>query len=78
MNWGVENGDVSGESCFMNSHTLYEATKHISVYSTEKRDRNVTNVYEMEDTGLKDGVGISVMLDTFKLHQYANMELNND
>ena len=44
MDWGVENGDVSGGHCFMNSHTLFEANNHNSVDSTNKMDVNVPNL----------------------------------
>ena len=32
----------------------------------------------MENTGLHDGVDIDVILSLFKLHQYSNMEYNNE
>ena len=46
----VEHGDVRGWNCFMNIHTLSEAKKLSYLYSTKKRDLNVPNVSEMEDT----------------------------
>ena len=77
MDWGVENGDVSGGFCFMNSHTLSEANIKNSIYSTKKREGNVTNISEMEGTGLQDVVDINVMLPASTIHQNANMEWNN-
>ena len=32
----------------------------------------------MKDTGLYDGVDIDAMLSVSTLHQYANMECNNE
>ena len=78
MYWGVENRDVSGGHSFMNSHTLSEANNQNSIDYTKKRDGNVPNISEMEDTGLQDGVDIDVMIPASTLHQYANMEYNND
>ena len=62
----------------MNSHTLYESNIHNSKDSTNKRDGNVPNIYETVDTGLQDGVDIDAMLSASALHQYANMECNNE
>ena len=73
MDCGVENDDVSGGYYFMNSHTLSEANNHNSIDYTKKRDGNVSNVSEMEDTELQDGVDIDVMLPASTLHQYSNM-----
>ena len=53
MDGYVENGDVSGGHCFMNSHTLSEAKNNNSIDSTNKRDGNFPNVSEMEGTGLQ-------------------------
>ena len=41
-----------------------------------KRDENTPNLSTMENTGLKDGVGINVMLPASTLHKYYSMEYN--
>ena len=51
MDGDIENGDVSGGHCFMNTHTLSETKKRIYLDYTEKRYGNFSNVSEMEDTG---------------------------
>ena len=42
----------------MNSHTVSESNNHSSVYSTDKRNENVTNLSQMENTGMQYGVDI--------------------
>ena len=78
MYWGIDNGDVSGEHCLMNSQNLFESMKKNYIDSTKKRAVNVPNVSEIKDNGLHDGVDIDVMLPASTLHQYVNMECNND
>ena len=56
----------------MNSRTLSEANNHIYVDSTNKRDGNVPNWSEMEDTELQDGVYSDAMLSASTLFQYDN------
>ena len=77
INWGVEKGDVSCVNFYMNSDTLSEANNHNFIDTTNKRNKNVTNVSEMKNTGLQDGVDIDVMLSESTLHQYSNTECNN-
>ena len=72
MYWGVENGDVGGGHCFVNSHTLSEANKLSSFNSTNKRDSEFSNVSETEDTGLQDDVDINDF-SASKPHQYSNI-----
>ena len=62
----------------MNSHTISEAKNHNSVYSTKKRGGNVPNLSEMESTGLHYGVDFDFMLPASTLHQYSNMEYNDE
>ena len=38
MNMGVENGDINGGSCYMNSPTRYASNNHNSVDVKNKRD----------------------------------------
>ena len=57
--------------------TIYEAKNQNSVDSTRKRDGNVPNISEMEDTGFQDVVEIGIMLPASTLHQHANTECNN-
>ena len=57
----------------MNGHTLSEAKYHNSIDSTNKRYENVTNISEMEDTGLQDGVDIDAVLPASAINQYSNM-----
>ena len=78
MNWDVKNCDMSGVHCFMNSNTLYKANNNNYVDYTKKSDQNTPNRYEIENTGLKDGDDIDVMLSTSTLNKYANMEYNNE
>ena len=61
----------------MNSHTVYESNKLSSLYSENKIDENVTNVSEMEDNVLQDGVDIGDIFTASKILQYENMECNN-
>ena len=77
MNMGVENGDVNGGHCYMNSSTGCESKNHNSIYYTNKRDEIAPNISEMENNGLQDVVCIDVMLLVSKIIQYANMENNN-
>ena len=73
MEWGVENGDVSGGH-FMNIHTISEKKNQNRIDSTKKRDGNVPNVSEMEDSGLRDGVYIDIILPAstlFPIYQYG-------
>ena len=77
MNMGVENGDVNGGHCYMNSSTGCESKNHNSIYYTNKRDEIAPNISEIENTVLQDCFRIDVMLPESTLHQYANMEYNN-
>ena len=61
MDGDVENRDVSGGNCYINSHTLSEANNPSSVDSTKKRNGNVTNVYELDDTVLQDCADIDAI-----------------
>ena len=61
MDRDVENVDVSGGHCFMNSNTLYEANKLCSLCYIKKRDGNVLNVSGMKDTGLQNVVEIDIL-----------------
>ena len=47
MNEDIENSDVSGGNCFMKSHNISKAKKLSSLDSTNKRDGNVPNAYEI-------------------------------
>ena len=69
MDRGVENVDLSGGHCFMNSHILSESKNQNFIDFTKKLDGNVPNVSEMEDTGLQDGAYIDVMLPAYKLNK---------
>ena len=64
---------MSGGHYFMNSQTLSESNNHNSIDYTKKRDGNVTNVSELKDNGLQDGVDTGAILSLSTLHQYANM-----
>ena len=74
----VENGDVFVGHGFMKSHTISEANNRDSVDSKNKRGENVTNKSGMENSVLQDGVYVDAMLSASTLHQYANMEFNNE
>ena len=74
MNTSVENGDVNGEYCLINSSTGYESKNHNTIDYTKKRDELSTNRYLMENNGLPDCVGIDVMLTESSINQYFNME----
>ena len=71
--WVKKNGAVSGGHCYIISHTVSESKNH-NPYILEKRDENTHNIYEMENTGMKDGVEIDVMLHASTIHQYFNLE----
>ena len=43
-------------------------------YILEKWDENTHNIYEMENTGLQNGVEIDVMLHASTIYQYFNLE----
>ena len=62
----------------MNSHTPTESNNLSSVDSTKKEDGNVPNVSDMEDTGLQYCVGIDAMFSKSAIHQYTDMEHNNE
>ena len=78
MNWGVENGYVSSGNFYMNRHTLSEVDNHNYIYSRNKRDENSPKLSAMEDTGLQNGVDIDVIIPASTLHQYPNMQYNNE
>ena len=58
----VENSDVNGDYCHMNSSTGYESKNQNSIDYTNKIDEISINRYLMENIGLPDGVGINDML----------------
>ena len=62
----------------MNSHTLSDGNNQNSINYTKKGDENVPNVSETEDSRLQDGVEIDAILYSSTIHQYANMECNNE
>ena len=74
----VENDDVIDGRGFMNSHAIYEAKNPNSIDDAKKIGENFLNVYEMEDTRLKDGVDIDDIFSASTLHRYFNMECNNE
>ena len=47
MDGDVENGDISGIHCFINSHTISEAKNTSCIYYANKGYENIPNVYEM-------------------------------
>ena len=65
MDGDIELFYVSGGIFLMNIHNISETKNHNSIVYTKKRDGNVTNVSEMEDTRLQDCVDIDDMLSTF-------------
>ena len=75
---GCYNFDIIGDHFYMNSHTVSEANNPKYIYYTNKSDENTYNRYNTENTRINDGVDIDVMLPTSKLHQYENMEYNNE
>ena len=77
IHMGVENGDINGGYCYMNSSTESEENNHNSVDSTNKRDEISTNRSVMENNGLTDSVGIGFMFPAYTLNQYANKEYKN-
>ena len=77
INMGVENGDVNGGYCYINSSTGSESNNHNSIYSTKIRDKTSPNISEMENNRLPDGVGIDIMLPEYTLNKYDNMKYNN-
>ena len=62
MDMGVENGNVNGGHCYMNSTTWYESIINNDMDYTKKRDEISPNRSEMENNGLQVGVDIDVML----------------
>ena len=77
MNIGVENGDVNGGHCYMNSLTGSESRNQNSIYYRKKIDEISPKRSEVENNVLQDGVVIYVILPVPTLNQYANMEYNN-
>ena len=61
MDKDVENSDVSCGHFLMNTQNISKANNMSSIYSTKKRDVNVTSVSEMEDISLHDGVLILIL-----------------
>ena len=78
MNTIVDNGDVNGVYCYMNSSTGYESDNNNSIDYTNKRDEISTKIYLMGSNGLPYGVGIDFILPASALNQYTNMEYNNE
>ena len=78
MNISVDNGDVNGDHCYMNSSTLSKSNNQDSIHYINKRDVNSTNMNLMENNGLPDGVGIGDILPESILKQYVDMEYNNE
>ena len=58
---------------FMTNNVLYEAKNMSSIYSKKKRDENIPNLSEMEDTELQDGFDSGAVFSASTLHQYANI-----
>ena len=50
-NMAVENGDVNGGHCYINSPTGYYSNNHNFIDSTTKRDEISPNISEMENNG---------------------------
>ena len=73
----VDNGDVNGDYCHMNSPTGSIINNHNIIDFKNKRDKFSTNIYLRENNGLPDGVDIDYMLPASTLNQYFNMEYNN-
>ena len=78
MNISVDNGDINGDSSYINGSTGSESNNPNSVDYTKKRDEISTNRYLMENNGLQDYVGIDVILPAPALNQYYNIEYNNE
>ena len=74
----VENGDINGDYCYMNSYTGSVINNQNSIDYTNKRDEISTNKYLRENTGLPDGVDIDDMLPASAPTQYFNTEYNNE
>ena len=70
----VENGDVNGDYCYMNSSTWYIINNHNYIDHNNKRDEISTNRYLRENNALQDGVDIDDMLPASALNQYVNTE----
>ena len=47
MDGDVENGDISGGNCFINSHAISKEQNMSSIDYTNKRYGNNPNVFEM-------------------------------
>ena len=72
----VENVDVNGGHCYINTPTVSESKNHNFIYSTKKRGAISLNRSEME-MFLQCGVAIDVMLPLSTLNKCSNMEYNN-
>ena len=68
MNMSVDNGDVNGDYCNMNSSTCSESNNHNSVSYKKKRDEISTNRYLGENHGLLYSVVIDDLLPASALN----------
>ena len=78
MNISVDNGDVNGDHCYMNSSTLSKSKNQDSINYTNKRDVNSTNMKLLENNGLPNVVGIGDILPESTLKPYVDTEYNNE
>ena len=78
MNNSVENGDVNGYYCYINSSTGNFINNHNYIDYTNRRYEMYTNIYLRENNGLPDGVEINDMLSAPTPNQFVYMEHNNE
>ena len=77
MSMIVDNGDVNGDYCYMNSSNGYFIDNQNLIDYINKIDDFSTNIYLKKNNGLPDVVDIDDMSPASALNQYCNMEYNN-
>ena len=68
----VENGDVNGDCCYMNSSTESVIRNNSFIEYTNKRDAISAKKYLKENNESPDGVDIDDILPASAPNQYAN------
>ena len=78
INITVDNVDVNGYYCYINSTNGSESKNHSSVDYTYDIVETSTIRYVMENDGLPYCVGVGSLLPASTLNQYSNIEYNNE
>ena len=75
MNMSIDNGDINGNYCYMNSSTWSVVNNQNPIDYTNNIDNITTNRDLKENNGLPGGVDIYDMLPASAPIKYVNMDL---